>query len=166
MVNHGHKWAKLGRDTPHRLAMLRNMVTSLFQHERIITTHTKAKAAQRVAERLIATAKHPNQVIATNKCSSWIKDPQITRKLVHDLVPRYANRPGGCTRVAHLKERRGDNAPMSILELVDREGEIRPAAVVSEEYHAERQAWLNDNAQYMTQLIEPHRTGKRPGGTF
>ena len=115
-----------------------------MEHERIITTHPKAKATQRIAERLITLTKLPS-IPHWTRANSILRSPALTNKLFDTLGPRYVHRPGGYSRVMHLRERRGDNAPMSLLELVDREGEVRPARVVDEEYATERGQYLLDN---------------------
>ena len=113
------------------------MVTALFQHERIITTHPKAKATQRIAERLLTLTKHPSTT-AYQQAASFIRTPATTTRMFDVYGPRYANRPGGYTRVVRLKERRGDNADMSVLELVDREGEVRESKECDAEFAAQQ----------------------------
>jgi large subunit ribosomal protein L17 len=136
MVSHGRKLAKLNRDLPHRMAMLRNMVTSLIKHERIQTTHAKAKAAQRMADRMIGYAKdaRAGNLHSRRKVQAFMREVGATNRLYQVLAPRYQYRPCGFTRVLHLKNRMGDNAPISVLEFVDRKGELRPAAECGKEY--------------------------------
>ena len=114
-----------------------NMVTALFQHERIITTHPKAKATQRIAERLLTLTKRPS-TRHYQEAAAFIRSPATTVRMFDVFGPRYANRPGGYTRVVRLKERRGDNADMSVLELVDREGEVRLSKECDEQYARDR----------------------------
>ena len=127
------------------------MVSSLITHERIITTHPKAKAAQRCAERLITLTKAPS-LPHWRQANAFLRSPAITNKMFDVLGPRYELRPGGYSRVVHLRERRGDNAPMSVLELVDREGEIRGARIIDEQYAKARAEWMRDEQQRVQQL--------------
>lgn len=110
---------KLQRTTAHRLAMLKNMVTSLLQHERITTTVPKAKEARKMAEHVITLGKRGglNNVRMAQKT---VKDRDILKKVFGELKDRYANRPGGYTRIMRAGFRKGDAADIAILELVDR----------------------------------------------
>ncbi len=121
-MRHGKKIAKLGRTASHRKAMLSNMMTSLFAHERITTTQTRAKELKRTAERVITFAKQ-GDLHARRRVLRVIEDKQVVAKLFDELGPRYKSRNGGYTRVVKLGPRRGDGAFMSIVELVDRPGE-------------------------------------------
>lgn len=110
---------KLNRTTSHRLAMLRNMANSLLRHEAIVTTLPKAKELRRVAEPLITLGKKPslaNRRLAFDRT----RDRQIVVKLFDVLGPRYATRNGGYLRILKYGFRKGDNAPMALVELVDR----------------------------------------------
>lgn len=109
---------KLGRVSAHRQAMFANLVTSLFRHERVETTLTRAKDVRGVAEKLITAAKK-GDLHSRRKVMRVIKDGEIVAKLFDSIGPRYAERPGGYTRVLKLDPRRGDAAPMAILELVE-----------------------------------------------
>ena len=118
-MRHGHGLRKLNRTSSHRLAMLRNMSNSLLRHELIKTTLPKAKELRRVVEPLITLAKEPtlaNRRLAFNR----LRDRDIVTKLFADLGPRYATRKGGYTRILKFGFRQGDNAPMALMELVDR----------------------------------------------
>ena len=117
-MRHRNKTVHLGRTASHRKAMFKNMVTSLFREERVETTIVKAKECRRVAERLITFAKR-GDLHARRQVARVVKDTAIVKKLFDDLGPRYAERPGGYTRILKTGFRNGDNAPMSILELVD-----------------------------------------------
>ena len=121
-MRHGRKIAKLGRTASHRKAMLSNMMTSLFAHERITTTQTRAKELKRTVERVITFAKQ-GDLHARRRVLRVIEDKQVVAKLFDELGPRYKSRNGGYTRVVKLGPRRGDGAFMSIVELVDRPGE-------------------------------------------
>jgi large subunit ribosomal protein L17 len=110
---------KLNRTSAHRLAMLRNMSNSLFKHELIKTTLPKAKELRRVVEPMITLAKEPtvaNRRLAFNR----LRDRDVVVKLFNELGPRYKARPGGYLRILKCGFRVGDNAPMAIVELVDR----------------------------------------------
>src|SRR5450631_2702806 len=118
-MRHGHGLRKLNRTTSHRLAMLRNMSNSLLRHELIKTTLPKAKELRRVVEPLITLAKDPtlaNRRLAFNR----LRDREMVVKLFAELGPRYQTRQGGYTRILKFGFRVGDNAPMAIMELVDR----------------------------------------------
>ena len=110
---------KLNRTSSHRLAMLRNMTVSLLRHEVIKTTLPKAKELRRVAEPLLTLGKSPslaNRRLAFDR----LRDRDIVTKLFNELGPRYKARPGGYTRILKMGFRVGDNAPMALVELVDR----------------------------------------------
>jgi len=110
---------KLNRTSSHRLAMLRNMAVSLLRHEVIKTTLPKAKELRRVAEPLITLGKKPslaNRRIAFNR----LRDREIVLKLFGELGPRYSKRNGGYLRILKYGFRKGDNAPMALVELLDR----------------------------------------------
>jgi large subunit ribosomal protein L17 len=113
---------KLGRITPHRVAMLRNLATSLFDKERIRTTLVKAKELRPFAERLITVAKRDqDRLHARRQVLRSIHDQSVVRKLFDAIGARFASRPGGYTRILRLGPRRGDGAEMAILELVGSE---------------------------------------------
>ncbi len=118
-MRNGHGLRKLNRTSSHRLAMLRNMSNSLLRHERIKTTLPKAKELRRVVEPLITLAKEPtvaNRRLAFNR----LRDREMVVKLFDELGPRYKARNGGYTRILKFGFRVGDNAPMALMELVDR----------------------------------------------
>jgi large subunit ribosomal protein L17 len=118
-MRHGHGLRKLNRTTSHRLAMLRNMSNSLLRHERIRTTLPKAKELRRVVEPLITLGKEPslaNRRLAFDR----LRDRDMVVKLFAELGPRYKTRQGGYTRILKFGFRNGDNAPMALMELVDR----------------------------------------------
>ncbi len=128
---------KLSRSSGHRKALRRNLVTALLYHERIETTEAKAKVARRQAEKLITLAKrgllaeqeepsrgiHTRRLVA-GRLSRWVTEPDgtvvdVLNKLFEDIAPRYMDRPGGYTRLYKLGPRKGDAAPMVLLELVE-----------------------------------------------
>ena len=118
-MRHGHGLRKLNRTSEHRLAMLRNMMNSLIAHEAIKTTLPKAKELRRVVEPMITLAKVAtvaNRRLAFDR----LRDRDSVSKLFDQLGPRYTARPGGYTRILKMGFRLGDNAPMALVELVDR----------------------------------------------
>ncbi len=127
-MRHGHGLRKLNRTSEHRLAMLRNMMNSLIEHEVIKPTVPKAKELRRVIEPMITLAKEDtvaNKRLAFNR----LRSRDSVTKLFADLGPRFAKRPGGYTRILKMGFRVGDNAPMALVELVDRpEVSAAPAA--------------------------------------
>ena len=116
-MRHQNTGRKLSRTSSHRKAMFANMATSLFEHERIRTTEAKAKEIRRVAEKLVTLAKK-GDVSARRLVGRTVRDPEVLKKLFEDIGPRYAERPGGYTRIVKIGPRAGDNAPMSLIELV------------------------------------------------
>jgi large subunit ribosomal protein L17 len=110
----------LGRSSAHRKALMRNMVTSLLEHERIETTDAKAKELRRVADRMITLGKR-GTLHARRRALRTIRSRVVTAKVFDSLAARYRDRAGGYTRVLKLGPRPGDAAPISIIELVDRE---------------------------------------------
>ena len=132
-MRHGNGLRKLNRTSSHRLAMLRNMSNSLLRHEAIRTTLPKAKELRRVVEPLITLGKKPslaNRRLAFDR----LRDREIVVKIFDVLGPRFANRNGGYLRILKCGFRVGDNAPMAIVELLDRpdEGEAPAAEVAAE----------------------------------
>lgn len=118
-MRHGHGLRKLNRSSSHRLAMLQNMMNSLIAHEAIKTTLPKAKELRRVIEPMITLAKQDSLAhrrLAFNR----LRDRDSVSKLFNDLGPRFQLRPGGYTRILKMGFRVGDNAPMALVELVER----------------------------------------------
>ncbi len=110
-------YRKLGRDSSARKALFRGMLTSLFQHERIETTEAKAKEIRGLAEKMITLAKR-GDLHARRQVLAYLMDEDVVRKLFSDIAPKYAERNGGYTRVIKTSVRKGDAAPMAIIELV------------------------------------------------
>lgn len=120
-MRHHKGYRKLRRDTAHRMALLRNLVTSLIEHERIVTTVAKAKEAQRLAEKMITLARK-GTLHHRRMAYAFIYKKEAVRKLFDILGPRFADRNGGYTRIIRLaKRRKGDGAELAILEFVDYE---------------------------------------------
>ena len=122
-MRHRSGLRKLNRTSSHRLAMFRNMSVSLIQHEVIKTTLPKSKELRRVVEPLITLAKNPT--VANRRLAfARLRDADAVKKLFDEIAPRYATRAGGYTRILKCGFRVGDNAPMALVELVDRAEEV------------------------------------------
>jgi large subunit ribosomal protein L17 len=123
-----YNFRQLGRTTSHKWAMLRNMVTSLIEHERIVTTTAKAKEVRSLAEKVVTMAKNDNAIHARRQINRIVQTDTAATKLLNVLGPRYALRSGGYTRIMKIaRPRVGDKAAMAAIEYVDRPGEIRAA---------------------------------------
>ncbi|KAJ2931187.1 hypothetical protein H1R20_g5930, partial [Candolleomyces eurysporus] len=123
-MKHGVSFRKFSRTMSHRDLMLRNLVTSLFEHERIKTTLPKARDAARLAEKIITMGKK-GDAGSHNRAASFLLKPVALSNLLQTFSKRYAERPGGYTRVLKLGNRKGDNAPQAVLELVDNPHDLR-----------------------------------------
>lgn len=110
-------YRKLGRDSSARKALFRDVLTALFTHERIITTEAKAKEISGEAERMITLAKR-GDLHARRQVLAYMVDEAATKRLFDTIAPKYSNRQGGYTRILKMGPRKGDAAPMAILELV------------------------------------------------
>ena len=119
-MRHGKKIIKLGRKSAHRKAMLANMAVSLFEHKRITTTSTKAKALKIFVEPLITKSKNDN-VHNRRLCFSKLRNKLGVQILFDEISKKVADRPGGYTRIIKLGNRFGDNAPTAVIEFVDRD---------------------------------------------
>lgn len=117
-MRHRKAGKKLGRNSAHRLAMVRNMVTSLLEHERIVTTTPKAKEVRRVAEKMITLGKR-GDLHARRQALSFVRDKRVVDKLFGSLKDEYMDRNGGYTRIIRTGNRIGDAAEMAILEMVN-----------------------------------------------
>jgi large subunit ribosomal protein L17 len=124
-MRHRKAGRKLGRTTSHRKAMLRNIVTSFMKHEKIVTTDAKAKELRKIAEKIITLGKKDN-LHARRQVLSFIRDRAVVKKLFEELSPRYSERDGGYSRIVKVGYRAGDNAPMSVIELISERGK-RPS---------------------------------------
>ncbi len=109
---------KLGRTTDHRMSMLRTLVTSFLDNGKIVTTLTRAKETRALAEKMITLGKE-NTLHSRRQALSFITSEDVVTKLFSEIAPKYAERNGGYTRIIKMDPRRGDAAPMAILELVD-----------------------------------------------
>jgi len=119
-MRHRKAGKKLGRDSSHRKAMLRNMVTSLFRHEQLETTDARARQLKPVAEKMITLAKR-GDLHARRQALAYIKDKALTHRLFEELKDRYLDRQGGYVRVIRKGNRKGDSAPVSIIQLLPEE---------------------------------------------
>jgi large subunit ribosomal protein L17 len=154
-VRHGDKVKKLGRTATHRRALLRNLVSALFEYERIRTTLPKAKEARRYADRMIRFALS-NTVAARREVASFVSNRDLVKKLFDVIGPRFVGRPGGYTRVYRLGPREGDGAEMALLELV-----------VREERHKEKQARAaaaKEKGGRKTKEPKPEKKGENKAG--
>jgi len=123
-MRHGKSGRKLNRTSSHRKAMFANMAAALIKHEQIVTTLPKAKELRPIADKLITLAKK-GDLHARRQAISKIRDVEMVGKLFETLGPRYEERKGGYTRVLKAGFRYGDNAPMAVIEFVDRDPEAR-----------------------------------------
>jgi large subunit ribosomal protein L17 len=116
-MRHLNSGKKLGRNPSHRRATLRNLVTNLFEHGRITTTLSRAKAARPVAEKIITLGKR-DTLQSRRQAAAYIMTPDVTKKLFGEIAPKFADRAGGYTRIVHAGVRVGDGAKVAILELI------------------------------------------------
>jgi large subunit ribosomal protein L17 len=130
-MRHRKAGRRLGRTSSHRDAMLRNMVTSLLDQERIVTTVPKAKEARRLAEQMITLGKR-GDLHARRQAMAYIRSGNIVAKLFDQLSNQYADRQGGYTRIIRTGNRSGDAAPMAIIELVDYKEIVTEAKVAQQ----------------------------------
>jgi large subunit ribosomal protein L17 len=117
-MRHRKSGKRLGRTGSHKKAMVRNMVTSVFEHERIVTTTPKAKEVRKVVDKMITLAKR-GDLHAKRQAMSFIQSRDVVAKLFDEISGKFADRNGGYTRIIQTGQRRGDAAPMAILELVN-----------------------------------------------
>lgn len=123
-MRHRKSGKRLGRTSSHRIAMFRNMVTSLFEHERIVTTTEKAKEVRPIAEKMITLAKR-GDLHARRQAAAFIRSKAIVEKLFTDIKDKFTERNGGYTRILQTGVRKGDAAGMAIIELVGYEEVIK-----------------------------------------
>lgn len=142
------KGARLGGGASHEKHMLGNLAAALFEHGRITTTHAKAKRLRPVAERLVTFAKR-GDIAARRRVLTVVKDKGVVHTLFTEIGPSYAGRPGGYTRIIKIGNRKGDNAPMAIIELVEPMAE----QVVAEATGATKRA-AKESAEAVTKAEE------------
>lgn len=121
-MRHRKVGRKLNRSKGHRRALFSSLVTALLKHEKIQTTEAKAKELRRFAEPIITLGKK-GSLHARRQAAKLVRDKEVLQKLFSELGPRYSNRPGGYTRIIKIGNRRGDNAAMCVIELVEDEME-------------------------------------------
>ncbi len=126
-MRHQKKGRKLGRDSAHRKALYSNLAGALIEHGRIRTTEAKAKEVRPIVEKMITLGKR-GDLHAHRQAVAFLRSKSVAHLLFSEVAPRFADRPGGYTRVVKLGPRQGDSAPMAYLELVDYEPEARAAA--------------------------------------
>jgi large subunit ribosomal protein L17 len=126
-VRHKKTGRKLGRDPSHRKALYANLTASLIEHGRIRTTEAKAKEVRPIVEEMITLGKR-GDVHAHRQAVAFLRSKSVAHKLFAEIAPRFADRPGGYTRVVKIGPRQGDSAPMAYLELVDFEPKPRVQA--------------------------------------
>jgi large subunit ribosomal protein L17 len=119
-MRHGKTYRKLNRTSSHRRAMLRNLVTSLIEHGRVTTTVARAKELRSVADRMVTLGKR-GDLAARRRALGYVRQRDCVQKLFAEIAPGFASRAGGYTRVLKAGHRHGDNAPMAIIEFVERE---------------------------------------------
>lgn len=126
-MRHGCAGRQFGRNSGHRKALLRTLVTSLLKNEKIETTVAKAKEIRPLAEKMITLAKR-GDLHARRQVSSFIQDDDVVKGLFSQIAPRFSSRNGGYTRIVPTRNRMGDAAPMAVIELVERQKKEAPAA--------------------------------------
>src|SRR5438128_10777947 len=139
MSRHANTGRKLSRNSSHRKALLDNLIRAVILEESITTTTPKAKEAKRVVERVITKARE-NTLAARRVVHRTVRDQAALAKLFETIGPRFKERPGGYTRLIHTSNRVGDNAPMSILELVVKSEKTEPEQKPAAEKKAEKKA--------------------------
>src|SRR5438128_6776662 len=117
-MRHQRAGKKLGRDSAHRKALYSNLAGALIEHGRIKTTEAKAKAVRPVAEKMITLGRR-GDIHARRQALAYLRSQEVVHKLFSEVAPRFADRPGGYSRIVKLGPRQGDAAPMAYLELVD-----------------------------------------------
>jgi large subunit ribosomal protein L17 len=126
-MRHGNSGRKLNRTASHRKAMFKNMAASLVEHEQIVTTLPKAKEIRPIVERLVTLGKR-GDLHARRQLISQVGSAELAGKLIATIAPRYANRNGGYLRIMKAGFRHGDNAPLAVIEFVDRDVSAKGAA--------------------------------------
>lgn len=126
-MRHGKSGRKLNRTASHRKALFANMAASLIEHEQIVTTLPKAKELRPIVEKLVTLGKR-GDLHARRRAAAQVRDDELVKRLFETIAPRYGERNGGYTRIMKAGFRTGDNAPMAVIEFVDRDVEARGAA--------------------------------------
>jgi len=145
-MRHLNSGRKLNRTSAHRKALLRNLVTSLIEHEQVKTTDAKAKELRRVADRMVSLGKR-GTLAARRRAASFIRKRAVVTKLFEEVATRFRDRPGGYTRIVKIGPRHGDAAPMSVIELTDRGESSKAEADKKRERRARRVQKKEEQAQ-------------------
>ena len=145
-MRHRKSGRHLGRDSAHRKALYRNLVTDLFRYERIVTTSAKAKEIRPLAERIITLGKR-GSLHARRQALSYLFDRDVVAHVFDDLAVRMSDRSGGYLRITQLEPRKGDGASMAVIETVDYRGEQSPEAEVEAEAEAEAEVEAEAEAE-------------------
>ena len=140
-MRHRNAGFKLGRNTSHRRAMLRNLVTSIILMDRVETTITKCKASRPIVEKMITLGKK-GTVHARRQAAAYLMTPEAVDRLFSTVSPRYATRPGGYLRIIRIGARQGDAAEMAIIQLLGAEQELNEKAQKREEARAKKREEL------------------------
>ena len=143
-MRHRNGGYKLGRNTSHRRALLRNLVTSIIINDRIETTLTKAKASRPLVEKMITLGKN-GSVHARRQALAYLLTPQSVDRLFSTVAPRYAARNGGYSRITRLGPRKGDSAEVAVIELLGAEQELSEKAAKREELQKQLEAAEGNN---------------------
>lgn len=155
-MRHRHGGFKLGRNTSHRRALLRNLVTSIILNDRVHTTVTKAKASRPIVEKMITLGKN-GSVHARRQALAYMMTPESVDRLFKTVAPRYSTRPGGYSRIVRTGQRQGDAAEMAYIELLDAEIELNAKAEKRAAAREKRQEELQK------QLAESESGQSKPG---
>lgn len=147
------KGPRLGGGPAHERLMLSNLATALFQHGRITTTEAKAKRLSPLADRMVTFAKR-GDLHARRRVMTVIRDKQVVHELFTEIGPQYAGRPGGYTRITKIGPRKGDNAPMAVIELVEPMAEAVVKEAESAAQRAARDAAAKPLAQEVNDEVE------------
>ncbi len=145
-MRHRISGRKLGRNPSHRRAMLRNLVTSFLEHERLVTTLPKAKELRPIAEKMITLGKR-DTLHARRQVSAYLLDESTTKKVFDTIAPRFSDRPGGYSRIVRLGPRVGDGADVAVIELLGSELEAKKAKEATVESEAETKASTEDSTE-------------------
>ncbi|MGO1227652.1 50S ribosomal protein L17 [Brachybacterium sp. AOP42-E1-35] len=157
------KGARLGGSPAHERMILASLATELFRHKAITTTETKAKRLRPHAERLITQAKK-GDLASRRRVMETIRDKGVVYSLFEEIAPTFAERPGGYTRITKVAPRRGDNAPMAVIELVTEEFSAKQSVVKEAEGAAKNDAKAADTAAAEDiALVEPAEGAEQPG---
>lgn len=160
-MRHNMANRKLGRTSAHRAALFRNQLASMVQSERIITTLIKAKELRPLLEKLVTLGRE-DSVHNRRQAERSLPDDSLVKKLFEKIAPRFAQRPGGYTRIVKLGPRRGDGAEMAILEFVDFEGVSAPAAEKSAKKAPKKQAAPAEGGEEKEAAPKAEKPAKKP----